>query len=273
MRVSTKRNSPRAAASAMPVSAETLEKLCDQGLVLRTFLRLPPERRASITRAAVEEASREGPGQLSIKKVAHHARVPVGSLYQYFGSREALVGFVCAIAAAELAELLTRFGPQLAEMPLAQGLRTYLGEAIAWCKKDATLLRLYVVAAYGLAVRMGTSASQRSADVGADLAVVEPIARAMQEVIRGMVKAAQDRGELREDVVVDDAGRIINILLIAVADAALLPGLNAYYRMYDDSDQLEHMLDATVDLVAKGVLKRGPIRGGAGRANGGKERS
>ena len=256
----------------MPVSADTLENLCDEGLVLRTFLRLPPARRASITGAAVEEASREGPGQLNIKSVARRARVPVGSLYQYFGSREALVGFVCAIAAAELSTLLTGYGAQLAKMPLAEGLRTYLGEAIAWCKKEATLLRLYVVAAYGLAVRMGTSASQRSADAGADLAVVEPIARAMQEVIRGMVRAAKDRGELREDVVEDDAGRIISILLIAVADAALLPGLNAYYRMYEDSDRLERLLDATIDLIAKGVLKRGSIRGGAGHANGGKER-
>jgi len=71
-------------------------------VVTRTFRRLDPERQQAIVYAILDVTIEKGPALLNIKKVAGRAGVAVGSLYQYFGSREGLMSFydrvVCAPA-------------------------------------------------------------------------------------------------------------------------------------------------------------------------------
>ena len=64
-----------------------------KGVVTRTFRRLDPERQEEVVNAILEEAAEKGPASLNIKQVAERAKASIGSLYQYFGSREGLLRF------------------------------------------------------------------------------------------------------------------------------------------------------------------------------------
>src|SRR4030065_672288 len=64
-----------------------------RGLVTRTFRRLDIERQKAVIQAILEESAERGAHNLNVKNVAQRSNVPVGSLYQYFDDRQAMVGF------------------------------------------------------------------------------------------------------------------------------------------------------------------------------------
>lgn len=228
--------------------------MCEQGLVQRTFVRLPADKRMAVLNAALAQAAEQGPGHLNIKLVAEQAGVPVGSLYRYFGGRDALVRFTCAVACQRLEAVLGISTPILSELPIQTAVREYLTRSIAWCKKEPNLLRIYVAAGYTIALRRELRADPSS---DPDEMIASAIARSVQQVSRAFVAAARRRGELRPDLDTEDACRILNVMLIAVIDAALLPGLNAYYLLFDRKRGTRRMIDSAVDILCNGLLARG----------------
>jgi AcrR family transcriptional regulator len=234
-----------------PPGTEVLEAMCARGYLRRTFLRLAPERRIAVLNAALEQAAERGPGQLNIKTVAAKAGVSVGSLYQYFGGRDVLARLVCALASHRLTTVLAVSTPALAELPLAQGMSAYLTYSIAWCRREPTMTRIFAAAAYHLALE---EAEAGGASTNIDESIVRAIAGPVQQVVRTLVEAASRRGELRRGVDVENASRVLNVLMISVIDAALLPGLNLYYRLLDGRHGTKRVIEAAVTLACQGLV-------------------
>ncbi len=220
----------------------------------RTFVRLAPERRKSILDAALEEAGSHGPAALNIKVVAERASVPVGSLYQYFGDRDALVRLTSVLASRRLTAVLEFAAPFFRDMPLEQGLSKYLEQSLEWCESEPTLMRIYCTAAYNVAFLREMPAE--TAD-DPEALLVSAIARSMRKFSETMLEAAHQRGELRPEIDVEVASRIVNVLMVAVTDALLLPGLNTYYQLYDSCHGPKRMLQAAVAFACRGLLKDG----------------
>jgi AcrR family transcriptional regulator len=218
------------------------------GLFSRTFRRLDPERRSAVLSAIIEDASESGPEDLSVKRVAKKAGVAVGSLYQYFENREKLVRFAVVLVSRSLAREFSLYAPELAKMPLREGLELFLNTGIEWAKSEGGFLRFYAVAAYQTAPSEGESGIRKH--------FVRPIAEAMQEVIRKMIAAAFSRGELREDIDVETAARLVNVGLIALGDAVLIPSLNDYYLLYDRKMKPKDLIPRYLDLLERGISKR-----------------
>jgi AcrR family transcriptional regulator len=237
-----------------PPDLTELEALIGDGCVRPTFVRLAAERRTAILEAALTAAAENGPGRLNIKEVASRAAVPVGSLYQYFGGRDALVRLVCLLVTRRLESILACAAPLLENLPLADALSQYLDESLKWCSREPTLMRIYSIAAYNVAFLRDPRDSPEDPDVF----IVTAIAKSMLSVSETLLGAAARRRELREGVDIDAASRILNALLIAVTDAALLPGLNAYYRLYDARRGQKRMLQAIVDFACNGLLRHPP---------------
>ena len=80
-------------------------QLEQQELVTRTFRRLDPPRQQAILQAILDEAAEKGPTDVNIKEVARRAGVSVGSLYQYFGSRETLLAFAVELGVRMMTDL------------------------------------------------------------------------------------------------------------------------------------------------------------------------
>lgn len=221
------------------LQAQILE-LEQAGRVTRTFRRLDPERQRAVLQAILDEAIERGPTTLNIKVVAARAGVAVGSLYQYFTSRDGLLNFAIELASRYLVAEMNRYRPLLASMPLRDGLAAYLAGGIEWSQGQAGLMRFFARAAYQGDARLAET-------------FVAPLGRVMQETVVELLNAAVIRGEIAKAVDVEAAARAVHVALIAVADSQMLPYLNHYYQATDDRVSFDRLVSALLDLILKGV--------------------
>jgi len=211
-----------------------------EGLVSRTFRRLDPERQQAVVDAILEEATEKGPTALNIKEVARRADVSVGSLYQYFGNRDGLLDFAVALCTKYMVDMFEQYGPMLAELPLKDALRYYILGGIEWGQTEAGLVRFFGRAAYQGDPELAES-------------VVQPVATVMRGMLSEILSQASARGEIREDLDLEATTRVINALMIAVGDAQLLPYLNDYFQVYDESMSMERVVEAMIETLLRGI--------------------
>ena len=211
-----------------------------KGLVTRTFRRLDPDRQQAILQAIWDEAVEKGPASLNIKQVAERAGVSVGSLYQYFGNREGLLAFAVELCTRWMTDVFDEYRPMLAAMPLREALAAYLLGGIEWSQMQVGLVQFFARAAYHGDPELAES-------------VVRPVADVMRETIREILAQAAARGEVRADVDLEAAARVINALLIAVGDSQLLPYLNTYFQVSGEDVPPERVQNALLDLILRGI--------------------
>ena len=219
-------------------------ELEQEGLVTRTFRRLDPERQQAVLAAILDEAVERGPASLNIKLVAQRAGVSVGSLYQYFQNRDGLMNFGVELCARYLVDQFNGYRPLLVSMPLREGLAAYLTGGIEWSRMQVGLVQFFLRGAY-----------QGDPDIAERL--VRPVGSALRKTVHDMLAQAQRRGEVRQDLDLDTAARIINTLMIAVGDSLLLPYLDTYYQLSDAGTSLEHLTDTALDLIFSGIASAG----------------
>jgi AcrR family transcriptional regulator len=109
----------------------------------------PKQRRSKATVAAILEATarvlkEEGYERASTNRIAKVAGVSIGSLYQYFPSKEALVLALVQNHCEEMLGLLARSSSTLAEAPLAVAVRTYVRSMLAAHAVDPALHQVLV---------------------------------------------------------------------------------------------------------------------------------
>lgn len=208
------------------------------GLVTRTFRRLDLPRQQAVVRAILEEAGENGPARVNIKQVAGRAGVALGSLYQYFPHRAGMLDFAVALCVRYFDDLFALSDAYLKVLPLEEGFKLYLSYGVEWSQRaeQAGFLRLFARAAY-----------QGDPELGSRL--VTPIATRMRQSVMTMLNAAAERGELRADLDLEVAGRLVNILLIALGDSLLLPHLNHYYLALDETTTLDRLLSTLLTFL------------------------
>jgi AcrR family transcriptional regulator len=215
-------------------------ELEDRGMVTRTFRRLDPTRQQMVLQAIIDEAAEKGPTALNIKQVAERAGVAVGSLYQYFGNRDNLLAFAVELCVRQLTDLFAISHSYLMEMPLREALVAYLSYGIEWSQTQQGFIQFFGRAAY-----------QGDPELAAK--VVEPVATAMREMVEDMLRGAVQRGEVNPDMDLEATSRVVNALLIAVGDSQMLPHLNQYFQISDESISIERVVDGLMDLIMNGI--------------------
>ncbi len=215
-------------------------QLEQQGLVTRTFRRLDPERQQAVINAILAEAAEMGPADLNIKRVAERAGVSIGSLYQYFGSRAGLMDFTVTLVVQSVVDSFNSFRPYLAALPLSEALMAYLKGGLEWSQEQAGFVRFFARAAYHGDPELAES-------------VVRPIATALREMAQDIMAQAAARGEIRAEVDVEAAARVVNAMVIAVADPLMLPYLNTYFQVTDATMPPERIFEAMLAMVLHGL--------------------
>lgn len=208
------------------------------GLVTPTFRRLEPERQHAITIAILDDAFERGPGRVRLKETAAAAGVSVGSLYQYFGSQQAIVDFAIELVAGILAGELRSYIPALRQLPLRDGLEAWLSGGVEWSQSHSAVMRYFARAAY-------------DGDPAISGRLVRPIAEAMLEAMTAMVTAASERGELRAGIDPDVAASVLHAALSAIVDASLLPHLGGY--LLPGAVPPADTRSAAIDIVIRGL--------------------
>ena len=217
-----------------------ISQLEQEGKVTRTFRRLDPERQQAIFDAIMEEATEKGPASLNIKEIARRAGVSVGSLYQYFPDRDGLLDFAVELCTRATIAMFKEYTPMMAAMPLKDAMSAYLMGGLEWGQTAMGLVRFFGRAAY-----------QGDPDLAER--VVRPVATVMREALQEILTQAQARGEIRPEVDIVAATRVMNALMIAIGDSQLLPYLNTYFQVTDKKVSLERVSQALLDLIQQGI--------------------
>jgi AcrR family transcriptional regulator len=213
-----------------------IQLLEQENKVTRTFRRLDSARQQAVINAILEEATEKGPASLNIKEIARRAGVSVGSLYQYFPNRDGLLDFAVALCARYMTDMFDLSRPYLTAMPLGEALQAYLTVGIEWGKTETGLVRFFGRAAY-----------QGDPELAERL--VRPVAVIMRKLTFEMLEQALQRGEIRPDVDLESASRLINGLMIVVGDSQMLPYLNTYFQITDEKISQEHILESLVPFI------------------------
>ena len=217
-----------------------IQQLEQEGRVRRTFRRLNPARQKAVVNAILEEATEKGPASLNIKEIARRAEVSVGSLYQYFPNRDGLLDFAVELTVRYVTDMFELSRPYLEAMPLREALSAYLSVGLEWGKTEAGLVRFFGRAAY-------------QGDPVLAERLVRPVAEAMRKITFAMLAEAVKRGEIRPEVEVEAASRLVNGLMIVVGDSQMLPYLNTYFQITDEKVTPEHILDTLVPFILKAL--------------------
>jgi AcrR family transcriptional regulator len=217
-----------------------IQQLETEGKVTRTFRRLDAARQQAVIHAILEEATEKGPASLNIKEIARRAGVSIGSLYQYFPNREGLLDFAIQLCVRYMTNMFELSRPYLTAMPLDQALRSYLTVGIEWGKTEIGLVRFFGRAAY-------------QGDPDLEEKVVRPVAESMRKLMYEILERAAQRGEIRADADLEAASRLVNGLMIVVGDSQMLPYLNTYFQITGADVSAEHILDALVPFILKGL--------------------
>lgn len=217
-----------------------LYELEREGLVTATYRRLDPERQSAITAAILAEALARGPARVRLKETAAAAGVSVGSLYQYFGDRDGVLGFAIELVSGQLVAELSEAVPVLAALPLRDGLTAWISGGAEWTQEQAAAMKFFARGAY----EGDPLVAQR---------LVRPVAVVMVDAIRAMLVAGVERGEVRTDIDIDATARAVHVLFSGVMDAAHLPGLGEYFRVAEETTTVSDTVAAAIDLVVRGV--------------------
>ncbi len=95
----------------------------------------------SLLEATARILMQDGWDALTTNRVAKAAGVSVGSLYQYFPNKEALVSGLVEGWADELTQHLVALGPALADAPVHEAIGTLVEATLAVTREDASLHR------------------------------------------------------------------------------------------------------------------------------------
>ena len=130
----------------------------------------PRQRRSKATVDAILEATarvlvEEGIDRASTNRIAEVAGVSIGSLYQYFPSKEALVMSLLEQHCERMLGLLLRSSVDLADAPLEKAVRTYVRAVIEAHALEPKLHQVLILQAITMGLDTVAEIEQRARDV------------------------------------------------------------------------------------------------------------
>jgi AcrR family transcriptional regulator len=197
----------------------------------------PRQRRSKATVDAILAATArvlvaEGYERASTNRVARVAGVSIGSLYQYFPNKEALVLAVIARHCEEMVGLLAQAVVSLADAPIPVAVRTYISTMLAMHRVDPALHRVLVQQVMHLGLEQ---------------------LQAMQAATRGIVRGWLERH--REDVLPEDLDMAAYVLV------TMVEGLTHAALLEDPAPvDLDRLADEIATVVLRYLLGESPPR-------------
>lgn len=149
-----------------------------------TFDKLPPEKRARIMNAAVEEFANNGFENTSIQQIAKKSGISVGSVYKYFENKEALFTSVVQQGLSSLEDLLVDLADSSEDIYIKADI--IIRNLLDFSRKQPNLVKLYCQLTTGGNSEFLDGLSQRIEALSASI-YTEAISK------------AQETGDVRKD--------------------------------------------------------------------------
>ncbi len=212
-----------------------------EGAVTRTFRRLDPAQHVAIVDAVLQEMIEVGRPGATMRGIAHRLGMAAASLYGYFPDREVMIDFATSVAMRISLLAATDESDVGDSATLEQGLRDHLVTDLDYVATHRSIIKYYAQAGY-------------RGELPTSQGVPEPITSGMRSRVQRLLDQAEERGELREDLDPDAVSRVVNTLMLVLADARFVDHLNDYLQIYSDDDSsAEETIDVAIDIIARGI--------------------
>ncbi|MEV0669454.1 TetR/AcrR family transcriptional regulator [Mycobacterium sp. NPDC050441] len=173
-----------------------------------TWARVDPARRAAVIAAAEAEFGAHGYSRGSLNVIARKAGVAKGSLFQYFADKRDMYAFIADIGSQRVrAYMEERIRALDSSRPFFEFLTDLLDDWVAYFADHPQDRSLHAAASFEV-------------DTDARVSVRTVIHRHYLEVLRPLVRDAQNRGDLRADA---DTEALLSLLLMIIPHLALAP--------------------------------------------------
>jgi len=223
-----------------PLYGEIVD-LEEKGLVTRTFRRLDPPRQQAVLEAILAEAVERGPEQVNIKHIAERAGVSVGSLYQYFESREKLMEFTVELAGRYMLETIGKNKEKIVQLSLKEGLEAYVTAILTWGESRLTMIRFIN--------RAGAP------DKGKYFKEIKlSIDLQLKGVLRDVLAKAQAEGEIKKDINLDTLVDLIYVLTMVYMETILFPEQDEFCLLFHrKKSQRGEIFNDLMKILMKGI--------------------
>jgi len=220
-----------------------------------TFNKLDEGKKTKILDAAVDEFSRHGFRQASVNRIVEKTGIAKGSLFQYFGSKEALFGVIFNYAVELVRQSLRQVKQETSGADFFERIKESVFAGIRFIDRHPRIYRIYLKMIFQEDFPLRTEFLQQVHLFSA-------------EYLRPLVEAGIARGDLRAGTDIEMAVFMLDSLLDRFLQAYCVSFLDAGSGIYRaQRDELEHKVDRFIELLRLGM---GSTRS-AGEAQAGQE--
>lgn len=208
---------------------------------LATFQNLPMDKQERITAEALEEFSRKGYRGASINAMVQRLGIAKGSVFQYFGDKNGLFLFVFNRSMEMVKGYLRRVREETRDDDVFVRLEKTLLAGVEFIRKHPRLYTLYLKMLFetGIPLRNEMLLSLR---------------RYSLEYLRSLLEAGKARGELRDDIDLEQTSFVLDAIMDRFLQAQTIRHLDAGLGLYEaPAAQAQQWVAGMVDFMRRGM--------------------
>ena len=206
-----------------------------------TFLNLTETKRGRIIAAATREFSEKGYQGASINTLVDGLGISKGSIFQYFNSKKGLFLFIFQAAVDRVRRTLVGVKEETEDLEVYERIRQSILAGVDFVRRHPQIYRIYLKLLF-----------DREAPYRAEL--LQAIRFFSSEYLGSLVEKGLERGEIREDIPLDQAVFILDAVLDRFLQAYMVPYLDQGSNIYQgDPQKVEAWSFGLVRILRKGL--------------------
>ncbi|MCU0574172.1 MAG: TetR/AcrR family transcriptional regulator [Syntrophobacteraceae bacterium] len=205
------------------------------------FRKLEIDKQQRIFDAAIEEFADQGYKQASVNRMVQKIGIAKGSIFQYFGTKEGLFGFIFDQAVELVRRSLRQVKRETAEADFFERIRRSLIQGIRFIDEHPRVYQVYLKMIF-------------QEDFPLRAQFLQKVHLFSAEYLQPMVESGMARGELRGDLDVKTTVFFLDALMDRFLQAYSVSFLDAgagFYRA--SSREIERRVDELVNLLRHGL--------------------
>jgi TetR/AcrR family transcriptional regulator len=206
-----------------------------------TFLNLPESKRERIVTAATREFSEKGYQGASINTLVDDLGISKGSIFQYFTSKKGLFLFIFQTAVDRVRRTLVGVKEETEDLEVFERIRRSILTGVDFVRRHPQIYHIYLKLLF-----------DREAPYRAEL--LKAIRLFSADYLGSLVEKGLERGEIRQDIPLEQAVFILDAVLDRYLQAYMVPFLDQGGNIYrGDPTQVEAWAESLVKILQKGL--------------------
>jgi TetR/AcrR family transcriptional regulator len=205
------------------------------------FKKLESDKQQRILDTAIEEFADQGFKQASVNRMVQKLGIAKGSIFQYFGTKEGLFGFIFDHAVELVRRSLRQVKQETADADFFERIRSSLLQGVRFIDQHPRVYQIYLKMIF-------------QEDFPLRAQFLQKVHLFSAEYLQPLVEAGMSRGELRSDLDIKTTVFFLDALMDRFLQAYSVSFLDAGAGLYRaPAVEIEHRVGELVNLLRYGL--------------------